>query len=396
MLLAFLLPFGGAHLPLLIIIWSIAAILSIEGKQLKEALRNRWVLVMLAFFFMHVISGLFSANFKEAVTSVEIKLSFLAFPVCLFMIDHKPEVFRRIFTAFVSGCLFALLTCLGRALFFYLKDGSNFFYYSSFSFMIHTACFSMYLLMSWIILQLAYPVWFRGDKMAAWLRYAFSIFFIIGIFLCASKIGIIAFFVVQAAVILLRYRSRLTAKKVVMALALFVILIAVAYKAAPTPFQRLTSAFDTATSSASLDKTSGESTAVRILIWRECVQIISGHFLFGVSAGDANDVLIAHYKEHGLTGALEHNLNAHDQFFQTFIGLGVLGFALLLYLTIGVLASGFSQKHYMLGLFGIVITLNFLVESMLQRQDGTLFFVFFLCLLLNYDPLRKPDMSAAP
>ncbi|HRD40798.1 MAG TPA: O-antigen ligase family protein, partial [Bacteroidia bacterium] len=85
------------------------------------------------------------------------------------------------------------------------------------------------------------------------------------------------------------------------------------------PFERLSNAFKTA-SSANVDKTSVESTAVRMLIWGESMEIIKNNFWWGVGVGDANDVLQAAYKEHGLTGALEHNLNTHNQYFQTFIG----------------------------------------------------------------------------
>ncbi|MGZ3883076.1 MAG: O-antigen ligase family protein [Bacteroidia bacterium] len=384
-LLAFLMPFGGAHLPVVVILWVISSFFCVEEDYFIKGLKNKWFLLLLTFFFLHVLSGLFSHNFKEAVTGVEIKLSFLAFPLCLFLFRYKPLVFQKVITAFVSGCLFALLFCIGRAVFFYVKDGSNYFYYSSFSYFIHTACFSMYILFAWLALQLLYPVWFKGDVVIGWLRYGLSILFIIGIFLCASKIGIIAFFIIQLAVVLIKYKNRLSLKNGMLALALFVVLVVVAYKVAPTPFDRLRSAFNT-TVNGNPDKTSGESTAVRMLIWNECAGIIKEHFLTGVGTGDANDVLIERYRQHGLTGALEHNLNAHNQFFQTFIALGVIGFVLLLYLTIGAMVAGFAKHNLVLALFAFIISLNFLVESMLQRQDGTLFYAYFLCLLLNYNP----------
>ncbi len=36
-------------------------------------------------------------------------------------------------------------------------------------------------------------------------------------------------------------------------------------------------------------------------------------------------------------------------------------------------------------LFSILISLNFMVESMLQTQAGFTFFTFFLCLILKYN-----------
>jgi len=39
----------------------------------------------------------------------------------------------------------------------------------------------------------------------------------------------------------------------------------------------------------------------------------------------------------------------------------------------------------LLSLFSVLMILNFLVESMLQAQAGFIFFVFFICLFLQYN-----------
>jgi len=175
-------------------------------------------------------------------------------------------------------------------------------------------------------------------------------------------------------------------KKTILSLLLSLVLgIALAYKLFPSPFERLKVAFKVTASSESIDKTDAESTAVRILIWKESIKLIHQNILFGSTAGDANDKLIEAYQKEGLTGALIKKLNAHNQFLQTFIGTGLLGFVLLLLMTIGVFIYGLVKKNYILSLFSLLITFNFLVESMLQAQAGFIFFVFFLCLLLKYN-----------
>jgi O-antigen ligase len=82
--------------------------------------------------------------------------------------------------------------------------------------------------------------------------------------------------------------------------------------------------------------------------------------------------------------ALIKKLNAHNQFLQTFIGTGIIGFVLLLLITIGTLIYGFVKKNYILALFSTLIFFNFLVESMLQAQAGFIFFVFFLVVYLPF------------
>jgi len=119
-----------------------------------------------------------------------------------------------------------------------------------------------------------------------------------------------------------------------------------------------------------------------MLIWNECIQITKDNFLVGVGVSKANEKLYKTYDENGLTGAYEKKLNAHNQFFQTIIGLGIVGFSILFYLTVGVVFHAVRSKNHILLFFGLLITLNFLVESMLQTSAGNVFYVFFLCFLL--------------
>jgi O-antigen ligase len=392
-LLAFLLPFGG-FLSVLIILWFITSWFCFNRETVNEGFKNKWFWILLSFLLLHVLSATFSDNKREALTSIEVKMSFLAFPYFLFLFRFSQVTIRNICVAFVSGCFFALLACLARATYIYVMRGDNYFFYNDFSYWIHTGYFSMYMLFALIIVQLAYPKWFKEDIYSKYIRRFFTVMFVVGIFLCASKIGFIALVVAGSILVLIKFRSFLNAKTIGVSVAGLCILIFLLYKFVPGPFERLAVAFDTTTAK-NIDKSSGESTAVRILIWNECVDIIKTDFLLGVGSGDANDVLRARYEEKGLTGALEHNLNAHNQFFQTFIALGIIGFVMLLLITFGVMIYGFLRANVILGLFGIIIILNFLVESMLQTQAGNLFFVYFLCLLLRYDLLKNSELSPA-
>lgn len=145
----------------------------------------------------------------------------------------------------------------------------------------------------------------------------------------------------------------------------------------PQVKQRFNAAF-MAVSSNNINKASTESTAVRILIWNEALQIIKGHPIFGVSTGNANDVLYEAYQKDGLTGAYEKKLNAHSQYFQTTIGLGLIGLASLLSLFAVPL---FVNKGKMVFLFIGIIALHFLTESMLQAMAGCIFFGYFYSLI---------------
>lgn len=388
-LFAFLMPFG-LNLSALVVFWFVTSLFKIDKVYFVERLKCKWFLVFIVFFGFYIISALLSGNANGGLNAIELKLGFLGFPYFFFLFRINKTTVMKIITAFVSGCFIALIACLIRAGWLFISDGENYFYYTRFSYFLHAGYFSMYLCFALIVVFILYPRWFNSDKLINAVRYFLITMFIIGIFLCASKIGIITFLITVMLVPLFVYKQILSLKGIVFGILGLFTLAFLLYIALPTPFSRLSSAFSSVTSG-NIDKTSSESTVVRMLIWSESIEIIKQDFWTGVGAGDVNDVLHERYKQQGLTGALEHNLNAHNQYFQTFIALGVFGFLILMALTFGAMVYGYVERNLILVLFSVSIILNFLVESMLQTQAGNMFYCFFLCLLLTTNLLNSTE-----
>lgn len=338
----------------------------------------------------------FSDNKQEALVSIEGKLSFFAFSLLLFCIDYEPLKVKKIVTAFVTGCFLATAFCLFRAFGLYVLDQVNAFFYSDFSYFLHPSYFAMYLLLAQLIVILFYKEWLSHIKNLDYKIGFITVLNVTGIFLCSSKMGLISALVllpVTFAVILFKRGYKKTIAGLVLSL---VIGLVVAYKLFPSPFERIRVAFTVTASAEHIDKTASESTAVRILIWEQAVKIIKQHPVFGITPGDTNDALYKAYEENGLTGALTKKLNAHNQYLQTFIGTGLIGFLLLCLMTLGCMIIGFAKRNYILALFSILMILNFLVESMLQTQAGIVFFVLFLCIFLQYDLSKMKENTNTP
>ncbi len=386
-------PFGVMVGPF-VILWFISSWFVFDKQKFVSGLKKPWFLLMFAFLLLHCVSGLLSDNKAEGLSSIEVKLSFLAFPYFFYLFGISNSTVKRMVVAFVSACFFSLIFCLVHATYVYLTIGENEFFYNKFSILIHAGYFSMYMLFGILILVFAYPLWFTNDKWVSIIRYFFISSFLVGIFLCASKMGYIVALLILIIVPFIKFKDKLNIKTIAISLVLIVGVIFSALKFFPKPFERINNALTTV-SSTNIDKTSSESTAVRLLIWDVSLDIIKENLLLGVGSGDANDVLQSKYREKGLTGALSHNLNTHNQFFQTTIALGLVGGLVLIFLTFGALVYGIIKKHILLILFSIIIILNFLVESMLQTQSGNLFFVGFLCILLTKDVLNLQEEQKA-
>ena len=394
-LFCFCLPFGSIVLSGIIVLWVLSSFLNIEINQFKAGFFNQKLILFYLFFFLTVVSAFLSSNKVEGGFSVEVKLTFFFFPYLFFCFKWPLEILKRCIISFVSGCFFACLYLIARAFLYAFNGQPDYFFYTLFSDFIHASYFAMYLIMAIVFVVVFYNDWFKTQKSVIYSSYFFISIFITSIFLCSSKLGLISFFICMPLLLAYKFKEKLNAKKIAGLVLALILLLFITSNIFPEPFSRFNSL--SSSSLQNIDKTSSESTTVRILIWKESLKIISQNFIFGTNVGDANDNLREAYQQNGLTGAYEHRFNAHNQYFQTFIGLGLLGFILLILMTLGAALKAIKRKHFLLFIFSLLIILNFMVESMLQTSAGVLFFVFFSCFFdkITEDELKKESVSPA-
>ncbi len=393
-LFCFCLPFGSLVLSGIIVAWTVTSFFNLDPAALKKGFANRTLHLFYLFFLATLISAIFSENRAEAVFSLEIKMTFIIFPYLLFCFQWPRDILKRCVVSFVSGCFFASLYLIGRAFIYYVNGDPAYFFYTMFSDFIHASSFAMYLLMAIVFVVVLYKKWFSLQKSVIYGSYFFIAVFSTAIFLCSSKIGLLSFFIILPLLVFYRVLPRRNTKQLALLAGGFIVLIFLAYLIFPASFERLQALKNLSVET--VDKTSVESTGVRLLIWDQSIGIIKDHLITGTGVADANDELYAAYLRNGITGAYTHKLNAHNQFLQTFVGMGLIGFVLLLFLTFGTLIRGLVRKRILLCLFALLVILNFAVESMLQRSDGVLFFTFFFCFLNLVDEKELTDNVPIP
>jgi O-antigen ligase len=114
--------------------------------------------------------------------------------------------------------------------------------------------------------------------------------------------------------------------------------------------------------------------------WYSSLQLIKEKPLLGYGF-QSLDQLIEQYNKSGFTFEAQNQLNAHNQFLETQLLFGIPGTILLLWMLFGPL---FYIKYlfnpFLYKIFLIIITINFLFESMLVRQWGIMFFLIFYCI----------------
>ncbi|MEZ4829754.1 MAG: O-antigen ligase family protein [Bacteroidia bacterium] len=129
--------------------------------------------------------------------------------------------------------------------------------------------------------------------------------------------------------------------------------------------------------------------AVRLFIWDNAVELISAHPWLGVGTGDSLDELAESYQEEGFTYGYKNRMNAHNQYLETAIALGLVGGLYLI--SCFVLSAGFAirSKNYLYLGFVILFALSCLTESLLSRQLGVNFYACFNALLAFHSPFLQ-------
>lgn len=307
------------------------------------------------FFLFTCPSLFFFRKSKRGAFSIEVKLSFFFIPI-LFAVSRFNKVqFHNVLLGFIAANAMSSVICIVHSLLHYFNQ-ADFLYYNEFCLFMHPSYFSMYLVFSLIALIIK-----RNELF--WIKDRFYMFLIfcllisVSIFFSSSKMGILTLFLLLPILILLQLYRNKNFKIIGVVIAVSILSGIFFLQSESGLAARMKNALQFVSNHSKIDKTTSESNAVRKLIWDEAIQLIK-----------------------------------EKPVLQTGIGLGLIGIIVLAITILFPIWSGIKTKNDLTVFFGILIVLNFAVESMLQTSAGTLFFVFFYSLLiLNKQQLLKKN-----
>ena len=327
---------------------------------------------------------LYSNNLSFGLNDIFLKVPLLLFPLIIFSMDMEIWTRKRVsnlLKLFVIGNLIAIIASIIHSCVLYLEyPAFSQFHYINASMFHHPSYASMFYCFSFAII-----VYFLlNEKNARWEKVVGSIaliVFSVEIILLDSRAGILAFgFVLLTFGLYIILYKRHLLSKILLILLCTTIALAGTYKFIPKGINRLTSSVK------SMDKESfstsdPQKTNVRILIWDASTKVALKNLPLGVGTGDIKDELLKQYTEEGYKEPYEEQHNAHCQYLQIFATLGIIGIFLFLAIIILPFWTGFTKRNILYLIFGIIITTNFLVESMLEKQVGVMFFCFFFSMM---------------
>jgi O-antigen ligase len=364
------------------------------SSKLKSLFKNKTALLFIAVFLVYAIGMFYTSNVREGLTNLLLKVSFLLFPLLLFVPGTlKIPSWKTIFKVFLWGCLLTSIALLSVAAFTFFTTGKNNFYYGFLAkpLGLHPAVFSMYLLLC--VFGLLLPFLFRDQEPYfhnKWHTRLFIVFFSVMIFLLSSRQEIIVFLLLLPIVFLIYFfRQKRWLTGLALSTAIVVGFLAIVFLI-PETKMRLVKMQEQLDEPYSND--APNSVTMRKVIWESAAEIIREHPVTGVGTGDAADMLKRKYREKNLVSPLNENLNAHNQYLQTAITIGIPGLLIVLLSLFAGFRLAIQHRAAIYLLFLLIFVICNLTESMLEAEAGVVFFTFFNS-LMAVDIKNKPDES---
>jgi O-antigen ligase len=389
--IVFFIPVYGRILPALISLLCLNWL--IEGTYIKTCAlvfkeRKRTELFSFTFLYILYLVGMsYSSNLVYGWFDLEVKLSMFLFP--LIFATSEPFYLKRgktntILVFFIAGCFTSTLLLYGHALYMMVANHTeNAFYYRQLSWHFNPSYLAMYFTFALAILGYwlmeGYNFFKRYQVLGTLML---MINFFIFIVLLNSKAGWLSLFMViiiyTVTLVVLKHKW-LTGT---VALLVSVLLFYFCLTLFPGLGERVKQSGKDLQTMDSPGK-DPKSTAERIAVWKSSIEIIKSHTLFGVGTGDVKDALMERYKANNLTKIMNQKLDAHNQYLQTFISLGIFGLIILLYMLVFPVIRAFQQKDFIFMIFLAVFAINIMFESMLENQAGVIFYALFNVILYS-------------
>lgn len=363
-------PIYNRLMPVLMIVLGLT--LFIRRRSLNEMIHNFklnqphiWFLI---FYLAHAIGALYSENMDSAVNDLGIKFSFFILPILLTWSESR-LTFSKVIELFLLGLVIAMVVLYSYAIFrsIYNVEDNHWAYFteSYLSFHMHRSYFATYVAIGSLLAVHRYftskKIWYIG----------LSLLLGITTILTISKAGILILIVTILPLIVIlsvRYYSWLRGTVIVFGVIAIVVL---AFFTVPRFKARFAIMFTgTPTEIATTNNPSVESNAARVIMWTTSAELIKEHPLLGVGTGDVSDEMDRRNFEKGNLGVAEKSMNAHNQYLNTGVQLGLLGLIPLLMILAVTFRSAVKERSLPLLLILTVIALTLLFESFLETQAG--------------------------
>ncbi len=380
----FLMPLG-INLPTPFFIISILFGIGVIFKAPKKFVLDKSLLLFPLYFIIMSLGLLHTDDLDSGLHLLQRSLSLLLFPIIFLFVKEDAASVKRLFNFLLLGLIVSFFVNIFYAsdqLINYVIEENNtielfsfiekavegwryFFIGAAFSQSVHSNYVSIY-----ILLVLSY---YLKNKLQSRLQFIVIVILFLYLFLLAS---IAAYLILAIMSLLLILEIRNKGKKYTMMIVFFMGVLLFLNNPLVSNFYYGVRDFHKP-----LVYENAISEKSRLLSWDASIELIKEAPMFGYGTGDANAVLIKKYDELDYKVNYRNEYNAHNQFLQTYLQTGIIGFITLLSIFV-LLALRMRRSRNEFSVF-LILFISLLFESMLVRFSGIVFFSIVVPLLLK-------------
>lgn len=368
-LMVLIIPIFNRLMPLLLIFMLITTLfLPAKSKEIKDRLKpNKPLFWFIAFYLYHLIGVIYSENLVFGWNDLGIKLSFLVLPLIIAFSDirlNKDKIVDMILLGLFLSAVIALSKAAFKSVYYPEDNHWAYFTESYLAFSMHRSYYATYMALGVLLSADRYFTFKNLKYLGA------AILFALITMLTFSKAGILIL-VILIIPLLFVYIYRNWGKWIAAVGSAFMVITVIgAIWFTPTLHSRFEKMFEGVTSASTANNTSVESNESRLIMWSTSLRLINENLLFGVGTGDVSDALDEKNKQLGNTGVAERSLNSHNQYLNTWVQLGLIGFLLLFVIIITSMITALSVRFMPFVYLIMVISLTMSFESFLETQAG--------------------------
>jgi O-antigen ligase len=381
----FLIPINKHLVTIIILFWLLFSIINFVIDRINNkskiifSKKHIPLLFIPIFYLLHIVGLSYTSNFEYGFFDLEVKLSMILIPILLLLrYDFYKKKQLVLFQSLIFGSLSSFFINITLASIHYYSHPDIAFFFYTFLTAIHPSYVALYVSLSIFGLLLigGKQIFFNVKKSLLFGVITFIIL-LIYLFLLSSKAGIIIFIIALIIFLVIRLLHKIKVKFIVLISTLIIIFFGIIIHFTPSIQNRFQPMINAVMNSNEANLNSGESSMERVAIYITSTKLAYQKLPWGVGTGDTKDEITANYKKSGSNTINEKYLNAHNQYLQTTITLGLLGLASLFLILVGGFRFAIKKKNLLFFSFLILISLNMLFESMLEQQAGVIFITLF-------------------
>jgi len=345
--------------------------------------KSKIIFLFPLFYILHCIGMFYTQNLEYGFFDLEVKFSMLIIPIVIFF---RYQVFinnlKVVFKFLILGSIISFFLNISIAIFNYFQDYEIYhFFYSHLSTFIHPSYVALYVSLSiFTILKYKSTLFSFKNNNYKYLYILLLILLSIYLVLLSSKAGIISFLICFFVYLVIKLSKKIKTIYSILASSLIIFVSILIITQVPIVKNRFSAMIVALEKYDEANIDIEDSSMARLAIIKTGYVLSIKNLPFGVGTGDSKDEIIYYYKNLGSKTITENYLNAHNQFFQNAISLGILGMGLLLTILIVGFYKSLKQKNILFCCFIILVFVQLLFESMFEQQAGVIFIILFYSL----------------